>query len=148
MKAEANRNNDALRNDVNGKLKTLAEKIDTVKEEAKTKDDKNEKKMTGILERLNSIERNMRENKDKCEQDKVERKNQSERTKAFKEAVGLVDVVDKNVDPNREKTWSEIVDESREKEEERKEKTKQKVTKYWSKKFFVKDRNSANKERR
>ena len=44
------------------------------------------------------------------------------------------------MDSNREKTWSEIVDESREKEEEKKESEKLKKTKYWSKKIMIKER--------
>ena len=96
--------------------------------------------MNGILARLDSIEKNMNQNKDNCEKDKIERQKQVERTKEFKQSVGLVD---KPTDSNREKTWSKIVDESREKYEEKKEaeKTKKtKKTKYWSKNIVVKER--------
>ena len=147
MKAQANSNNEALRRDVNDKLKTLSDKIDTVKNDATEKDNRNEVKMSGILSRLDSIEKGMKDNKDKCEEDKAERKRQAERTKVFKDSVGLVDKVDKAAEVNKEKTWSKIVDESREKEEERKEKEKQKNTKYWSKKVFAKERKNLNKEK-
>ena len=88
MKEQANRDNEALRKDVNDKMKSLSEKIDTVKDDVKTKDERNEVKMNGILARLDSIEKNMSENKDNCERDKRERQKQSERTKDFKESVG------------------------------------------------------------
>ena len=142
MKEQANKDNDALRRDVNDKLKSLAEKIDTVKNDAKDKEDRNEIKMTGIIARLDLIEKNMIDNKNNCEKDKLERKKQADRTKEFKNSVGLVDKPDVPEEPNREKTWSEIVDESREKEEEKKEREKQKNTKYWSKKIFAKERKS------
>ena len=133
------KDNEVLRKEVNDKFKSLSDKIDNVKNDAKVKDDKNEMKMNGIMSRLDSIERNMTENKNNCERDKEERLKQAERTRDFKQTVGLVD---KPVDKEREKTWSEIVDESREKEEEKREVEKQKKTKYWSKKVVVKERKS------
>ena len=133
------KDNEVLRKEVNDKFKSLSDKIDNVKTDAKAKEDKNEMKMNGILSRLDSIERKIEENKNNCEKDKVERSKQIERTRDFKESVGLVD---KPVDKEREKTWSEIVDESREKEEEKRENEKQKKTKYWSKKVVVKEKTS------
>ena len=56
MKEQTNRDNEALRKDVNEKMKSLSEKIDNVKNDAKLKDDRNEVKMNGILARLDSIE--------------------------------------------------------------------------------------------
>ena len=137
MKAQANSNNDALRRDVNDKLKILTDKIDNVKDKALEKESRNDLKMEGIMKRLDSIENKMNEKKDKSEDDLGERRKQRDRTNAFKDAVGLVD---RAPEVSREKTWSEIVDKSQEKEEERKEKEKQKITKHWSKKVIVKVR--------
>ena len=81
----------------------------------------------------------MKNKKDRSEEDAEVRSKQKERTIFFKDAVGLVDKVPES---NREKTWSEIVDESRDKEKERKEKEKDKMTKHWSKKVIVKVRKS------
>ena len=137
MKIQANSNNEALRKDVNDKLIILTEKIDNVKEDALEKETRNDLKMAGILKRLDSIEDKMNNKKDKSEEDTGERNKQRERTKNFKDAVGLIDKVPEQI---RAKTWSEIVDESREKEEERKEKEKQRITKHWSKKVAIKTR--------
>ena len=143
MKAQANVNNEALRKDVNEKMTTLTEKIDTVKKDAMEKETRDDAKMSGILSRLDLIEKKMYENKNKCEENKNERKKQVERTSAFKEAVGLVDIPDNT---NRPKTWSELVDESRKDDEEKKEKEKQKKEKHWSKKIYAKERRSKEEE--
>ena len=143
MKAQASANNDALRKDVNEKLSILTEKIDTVKRDATDKETRNDAKMSGILQRLDSIEKNMYENKNKCEENKKERQNQKERTKAFKEAVGLIDKPDET---QKVKTWSELVDESRKEEDERKEKEKQKQEKHWSKQVFTTERQPKKKD--
>ena len=104
MKKQASESNDALRKDVGEKIDTLTEKIDTVKKDAEEKEVRNDLKMKGILQRLESIEKKMIDEKDKREENKAERQNQHERTKAFKEAVGLIDKPE--VVP-RVKTWSE-----------------------------------------
>ena len=129
-------NND-LRKDVNERLKIMTEKIDTAKDEAIEKEKRNDIKMIGILKRLDSIEEKMESSKDKSAENEEERRRQKERTKTFKESVGLVDKV---LDTAREKTWSEIVEESREKDEEKKEKEKQRMTKHWTKKVTIKNR--------
>ena len=144
MKGQSKVDNDALRKDVNDKLCILTEKIDTVKNDALEKEKKNDEKMKGILDRLNSIEKNMYKNKNKCEQNKLERQKQQERTEAFKEAVGLVDIPDTS--ETRVKTWSELVDESRQADDEKKEKEKTMKMKHWSKNFFVKEKGSKNKD--
>ena len=136
-------NNDLLRRDMNERFKTLTEKIDTVKRDATVKDNRNDEKMAGILQRLDSIEKNMNTNKDKCEENKKEREKQRERTKQFKDMVGLVD---KPEETTRPKTWSELVDESREEEDKRKEKEKEKQVKHWSKQIFVKEKQSDKKD--
>ena len=143
MKAQADANNNVLRKDVNEKMNLLTEKIDTVKKDAIEKESQNDVKMKGIMQRLDSIENKMNENKNKCEQDKLERKKQLDRTNAFKESVGLVDKPD---DASRVKTWSELVDESRKEEEEKREKQKQKNTKHWTKKIYAKERTKKNAE--
>ena len=144
MKGQAKVDNEALRKDVNDKLFVMSEKIDTVKMDALEKEKKNDEKMKGILDRLNSIEKNMYKNKNKCEENKLERQKQQERTEAFKEAVGLVDIPDTS--ETRVKTWSELVDESRQADEEKKEKEKTMKMKHWSKKIYVKGKGSKKKE--
>ena len=47
MKSQANANNNALRKDVNDKLKILTEKVDNAKEEALEKESRNDIKMAG-----------------------------------------------------------------------------------------------------
>ena len=143
MKAQANANNEALRKDVNEKMTTLTEKIDTVKKDAIEKETRDDAKMSGILSRLDSIEKKMYENKNKCEENKIERQKQADRTSAFKEAVGLVDKPDNT---NRTKTWSELVDASRKEEEEKKDKEKLKKEKHWSKKIYARERRSKEDE--
>ena len=137
MKIQANVNNEALRKDVNDKLVILTEKIDKVKDDAIEKETRNDAKMAGILQRLDSIEEKMKHKKDRSDENVEERTKQKEHTKNVKEAVGLVDKV---TEQTRPKTWSEIVDENREKEEEKREKEKEKRTKHWSKKIVVKTR--------
>ena len=110
MKNQASASNEALRKDVKEQMNTLSTKIDNVKKEADEKNMRNEIKMKGILSRLDSIEKNINENKNKCEKGKEERRKQVDRVNTFKETVGLVDIVD---DTPREKTWSELVDQSR-----------------------------------
>ena len=146
MKNQANANNDALRRDVNEKLNIMTEKIDKVKKDAEEKDERNDIKMKGIIERLDSIENKFNDNKNKCEQNNEERKKQLERTKAFKESVGLVD---KPEDTSRGKTWSELVDQIRKEEEEKREKEKLTKTKHWSKKIFAREKtkNQGEKEK-
>ena len=146
MKMQVNVSNEALRRDINEKMNTLTEKIDNVKKDADEKDTRNEIKMKGIMNRLDSIEKKMSENKNKCEENKEERNKQMDRTNAFKEAVGLVDKPDETT---KGKTWSELVDQSRKDEEERREKEKIKNTKHWSKKIYAKEksRNKGEKEK-
>ena len=140
MKVQANASNEALRRDVNEKMGMLTNKIDTVKKDAIDKEERNDVKMKGIADRLDSIEKKMFQNKNKCEENKFERQKQLERTNAFKNSVGLVDKPDEST--TRVKTWSELVDESRAEVEDKKEKEKQKQMKHWLKKFFVKERMS------
>ena len=143
MKAQANSNNEALRKDVNKKMNLLTEKIDTVKKDAMEKETRNDVKMKGIMQRLDSIEKKMYDNKNKCEENKEERKRQLDRTNAFKESFGLVDKPD---DATKVKTWSELVDESRKVEEEKREKEKQKNMKHWTKKIYARERSKKSTE--
>ena len=137
MKIQASLNNEALRKDVNEKLVILTDKIDKVKDDALEKETKNDIKMSNLMQRLDSIERKMKDKKDKSEEKAEEREKQRERTKTFKDSVGLID---KAPDNSRVKTWSEIVDESREKDEAKKVKEKEHITKHWTKKVVVKTR--------
>ena len=145
MKTQANANNDALRRDVNEKLNLMTEKIDTVKKDAEDKEERNNLKMKGIIDRLDSIENKFKDNKNKCEQNIEERKKQMERMKTFKESVGLVDKPDETT---KGKTWSELVDQSRKEEEEKKEKEKESKMKHWSKKNFRKRKNKKSRRKR
>ena len=137
MKVQASLNNEALRKDVNEKLVTLTDKIDKVKDDALEKEKKNDLKMLNLMKRLDSIESKMKDKKDKSDEKAEEREKQRERTKTFKDSVGLIDEAPDN---SRVKTWSEIVDESREKDEVKKVKEKERITKHWTKKVIVKTR--------
>ena len=119
-------------------MKILSDKIDKVKDDAVEKETRDEVKMAGILERLDSIERKMKDKKDMSEVNAVERQKQKERTKNFKDAVGLIDNVPVP-DQTRSKSWSEIVEESPAKDEEKRVKEKEKITKHWTKKSNCQD---------
>ena len=83
MKQQANANNEALRKDVNEKMSNLTEKIDTVKKDAVDKEKRDDAKMSGILSRLDSIEKKMYQNKNKCEENKIERQKQARQDRCF-----------------------------------------------------------------
>ena len=136
MKDQATENNESLRRDVNDKLNAMTNKIDKAEVEAKKKEENNDLKMKGIIERLDSIE-NKFTNKDRTERDEDERKKQDTRTKEFKDSFGLVD---KPVEKIREKTWSELVEQNCKEDEEKKRKEREEKTKHWSKKIFAKER--------
>ena len=127
---------------VNDKIEKLSEKIDKVKEDAKEKDNSNAVKMSGIIERLDSIERRMndkKDKKDKSEENEEEKRKQRVCTKIFKDAVGLSE--DAHVDAGpKSKSWSEIVEESKQKDDEKKEKEKERKMKHWTKKVTVRTR--------
>ena len=73
-------------------LKILSEKINNVKDKALEKENRDDLKMAGILNRLDSIERKMSKDKYKSEENALERANQKDSTTKFKEADGLVDI--------------------------------------------------------
>ena len=123
MKIQAERNNDELKNHVKIKIDELTEKVEVAKKDADEKEGRDKVQMEKLCSRLNLIEENLRDTKDKCEKRKKDEEEQRKRANYFKEAVGL----ETNEEPIvwRQQSWSDLVEKSKKKEEERRARAKE-----------------------
>ena len=110
LKIQADENTANLRKDVNLRIDEIAKKVDNVKNEAIEKEKRDEQKLSEVHKRLEQIETNMINNKDKCAERERLAAEQKDRTDAFKNAVGLK--IQENPAPQSaavtKPTWSEL----------------------------------------
>ena len=134
LSQKVDRNTDNLRKDlnkVNNRINVLGEKVDTAKQESIDKELRDEVKMNAVQKRLEQIELKMTAAEKKCEERERTLKEQSTRTNNFKESVGLeVNTEEKEPKP---KSWTEIMKESKEKNDEKNKEDRDRKMLQWNK---------------
>ena len=145
MKVQAEKNSDDLKKHVKEKIDELTEKVEKAKKEADEKENRDKIQIEKMCTRLNMIEDNLKDTKNKCEKRKKEEEEQRKRANDFKEAVGL----ETNEEPIvwRQQSWSDLVEKSKKKEEERRARTREENReKNWKKEIEIKERVEKDKE--
>ena len=113
-----------LRQEVTKKIENLARKVESAKNEAKEKEERNNVKMNNMNKMILDLEKKMTIQNEKFEQRLNEKAAQKERVQKFNEAVGL-EVVQIEDSPKRTKTWSELIKENMDSEKQRREAAKE-----------------------
>ena len=131
MDSKQDKNVRELRQEVTKKIENLARKVDSAKNEAKEKEERDNIKMRNMNKMILDLEKKMTIQNEKFEQRIKEKEAQKERVQQFNEAVGLENT--KEDSPKRTKTWSELIAENMEGEKQRREAAKKAELKHWSK---------------
>ena len=105
------------------KFEDLEKKVDSAKKEAREKEERDDKKLEKMNRRLDEFEKELKRNAEANKRKSVEKAAQKERLSNFKEAVGLAVVEPES--PVKVKTWSELIEENKEKERARRDKAKE-----------------------
>ena len=119
-------------------MNVLTDKVETAKNEAIEKENRDEIKMQEVQKRLEKIEIKLTEAEEKCKNRENVAQEQATRTEVFKRAVGLEVTAPEPV--SKPKTWTEILKDSKQKNEERIDKDKQSKMKTWKKQVEIKTR--------
>ena len=134
LKDQADKNTMNLRKDmksVNSRLNELSEKVETAKKEAMEKENRDDKVLKEVQDRLEKIEIKLTAAEVKCKDIERTVLEQAKRTDEFKKAVGIeVGEPEKTEKP---KTWTEILKESKDKNDERNAEDKANKMKTWKK---------------
>ena len=125
-----------IKKEVNKKIENLERKVDSAKYEANEKEAKNSILMNKMNKRLLDLEEKFRI--EALEKKQKENTVQKERVKEFEEAVGLNIVRPESL--VRIKTWTELIEENKEKERARREKAKDEEQKKWKKQIEIRKR--------
>ena len=145
MKKEVMNRIDVLEEKVDEAKKIATEKEESAKVAAAEKEKKEEDRMRKLHDRLEDLEKEIRKPKDNSKKDEIEAAKQRERTKHFKEQVGLNDDNTVIEEERKRRTWSDLVKENKEEESERRSKEKEMKQKYWSKKVSIVERKDTKK---
>ena len=142
LKTQADRNSEKMDRKFMKRIDELEDKVDGAKIEAKEKEKREEERIKKIQDRLDKMELSLDKTKNKCSQREKETKEQGERTRAFKEAVGLSTEENKEDkgEERRERTWSELVKENKDIEKQKKTKEREEKEKHWKTKVTVKQK--------
>ena len=127
-----------LRQEVTKKIENLARKVESAKNEAKEKEDRENLKMANMNKMILDLEKKMTLQNEKWERRMKEKDDQKERVQKFNEAVGLEVAVEDS--PKRTKTWSELIKENKESEKNRREAAKESEKKHWNKQVKIRER--------
>ena len=138
MDSKQDKNVRELRQEVTKKIENLARKVDSAKNEAKEKEERDNIKMRNMNKMILDLEKKMTIQNEKFEQRIKEKEAQKERVQQFNEAVGLENT--KEDSPKRTKTWSELIAENMEGEKQRREAAKKAELKHWNKQVKIKER--------
>ena len=128
-------NAEDLKREMTRKIEDLEKKVDGAKKDAKEREKRDDKKLEMMNKRLDDFEKRLKSNADNLEQKTKEKSAQLERMKNFNEAVGLK--VAEPEAPPKVKTWSELIEENKEKERTRREKAKDTEMKHWKKQVEI-----------
>ena len=141
LKDQAEKNTSNLRKDmknVNSRLNDLTEKVETAKNDSVEKENRDEKIMKEVQVRLEQIELKLTAAEVKCKDREKIAMEQSKRTNDFKNAVGLeINEPEKVVKP---KTWTEILKENKDRNEERIAEDKENKMKTWRKQVMIRQK--------
>ena len=135
LRLQADRNSADMKREVMKRMDELEDKVEEVKMKAIEKEKKEEQVIEGMQKRLESIEKKLVNLKDKSERDDKAAEEQRRRTNKFKEQVGIKVVED--IPEQKAKTWSELVRENKEEEEQKRIKENERKVKHWSKKVKI-----------
>ena len=102
------------------------------------KNKRDEDKLAGLQNRLDLIEKKLQITMDQCGKRERLAREQLERTNVFKEAVGLQ--TSEEEPKQKAKTWSELVEYSKNTQKKKENAAKEESIKHWSKKVHVKVR--------
>ena len=116
----------------------LTEKVETAKNEAIEKENRDKIKMKEVQDRLEKIEIKLTEAEVKCKNHEKVAQEQAKRTDVFKKAVGLEITAPEPA--SKPKTWTEILKENKQKNDDRIEEDKQSKMKTWRKQVEIKKR--------
>ena len=143
MKEQADKNTSSLKNDmrvVNSRLNELSDKVENAKKKALEKENKDEKVLKSVQDRLEKIEIKLTEAENKCKEREKSVKENMKRTNEIKKSMGLeVEVIADEV-VVKPKTWSEIMKDSKEKNDEKNAEDKARKVKTWKKQVEIKNK--------
>ena len=137
-KREADKNTKELKRDVTKKIEDLEKKVDSAMNEAIEKEARDEVKLKAMNKRLEDIENKIKSQNDKWEMRLKEKEEQKDRVKYFNEAVGLN--IETEESPKKTKTWTELIEENKEKEKQRREAAKKEEVKHWHKQIKIREK--------
>ena len=106
MRKQAKKDNAEMKKEVKTRMNELSDKVDNVVKDGDEKERRVDCKMSGIFQRLESIEKRLELTKDKCEEREKTAAEIRNRTNTFKEAMGLE--TDKDSCKNVEQTCQRI----------------------------------------
>ena len=119
-------------------MEDIDKKFEKAKEVAKAKDKKDEQRIDDIQKRLATIERNLEITRETCK--KRDREQQTSRTNEFKRNVGL-EVIENEEEPKKKaKTWTELIEHSKNVEKEKRDKEATFQQKVWRKQVQVRQK--------
>ena len=140
LKDQAEKNTTSLKKDmksVNSRLNKLSEKVEKAKNDALEKENRDNKVLKEVQDRLEKIELKLTAVEMKCKDREAVAQENAKKTNDLKRAIGI-EVSEPEPEPEKPKTWSEIMKESKDKNDERNAEDKASKMKTWRKQVEIK----------